>query len=364
MTIDDIALTLHRGLGAISIARLVDHFGSASEVYAVGENALVEAGVKRDIARAITLRQTHQMAEQEFATLQKHAIGCTAVGDKEYPKMLFDIPDRPQVLYYMGCIECLNRHTLAVVGTRNASSYGMIMTDKLIEYLAKRTPDATIVSGLAFGTDSNAHRAALRYGMATAAVIPAVLPAIVPSEHSALAHDIIDKGGVIVSEFNSMCRPSRNSFVTRNRIIAGVSEGTLVVESKASGGSMSTAEYTVGYNRTLLALPGRANDITSAGTNRLIVNRMASAVCSGEDIVREMYWDASDAQIGILDFDGAEPTSTQQRVLNNMPTSDPVSIDTLCEKCGISKGELATLLIDMELDGIVRRHPGDCYVKV
>lgn len=364
MTIDDIALTLHRGLGAISIARLVEHFGSASEIYAVGENALVEAGVKRDIAHDIALHGTHKVAEQELALMRKNAIGTTAVGDNDYPRMLSDIPDRPHVVYYMGNIECLNRHTLAVVGTRNASSYGAIMTDKMVEYLSGRVGDATIVSGLAFGTDSNAHRAALRYGMTTAAVIPAVLPSIVPSEHSALAREILDKGGAIISEFNSACRPSRNSFVTRNRIIAGVSEGTLVVESKASGGSMSTAEYALGYNRTLLALPGRANDITSAGTNRLIVNRMASAVCSGEDIVREMYWDASDAQIGVLDFDKPAPSSVGQRVLDKMPTSDPVSIDTLCEKCGMSKGELATILIDMELDGIVRRHPGDCYVKV
>lgn len=364
MTLDDLALTRHRGLGAISIARLVDHFGSATEVYGVGENGLVEAGLKRDIARSVANKEMHTQAETELKLLQKQGVGSVAVGDKEYPQLLIDVADRPHVLYYMGCIETLNAHTLAMVGTRNASSYGMIMTDKIVEHMASRVPSATIVSGLAFGTDSNAHRAALRYGMATVAIIPSVLPAIVPSEHSALAREILDKGGAIVSEFNSACRPSRNSFVTRNRIIAGVSEGTLVVESKASGGSMSTAEYALGYNRTLLALPGRANDITSAGTNRLIVNRMASAVCSGEDVVREMYWDASDPEVGILDFGAPEPTSTESRVLNHMPTSDPVSIDTLCEKCQMSKGELATILIDMELEGIVRRHPGDCYVKV
>jgi DNA processing protein len=237
------------------------------------------------------------------------------------------------------------------------------MTDKMLEYIATRAPHTTIVSGLAFGTDSNAHRAALHFNLPTAAVIPAILPEIVPSEHSALARDIVEHGGVILSEFNSLCRPSRNCFVTRNRIIAGVSEGTLVVESKASGGSMSTAEYTLGYNRTLLALPGRATDVTSAGTNRLIVNRQASAVCSGEDIVREMYWDASDPQVGVLPFDEPNLTAEQQRIYNLIPESDPVSVDTLCERCSMGKGELSIILVDLELEGVVRRLPGDCYTR-
>ena len=203
MTIDDIALTLHSGLGAITIARLVDHFGSAEEVYAAGENALVEAGLKRNIAHSIALRETHSRAEAEVLYLSQRGIKAVAVGEESYPRLLVEAPDRPHVLYYIGNIDILNRHTLAIVGTRNSTSYGSIMTDKMVEYLAGRVASLCVVSGLAFGTDSNAHRAALRYGVPTAAVIPSSLPDIVPSEHTALAKDIVERGGVIVSEFHS-----------------------------------------------------------------------------------------------------------------------------------------------------------------
>lgn len=364
MTIDDIALTLHSGLGAISTARLIDHFGSASEVYAASENTLVEAGLKRNIAHSIALRETHSRAEAEILYLNKRGIGAVAISDPHYPHLLAEAADRPHVLYYMGRIEVLSQHTLAMVGTRNSTSYGSIMTDKMVEYLAERVANLTIVSGLAFGTDSNAHRAALRYGLPTAAVIPSSLPNIVPSEHSSLANDIVDRGGVIISEFNSSCRTARNSFVSRNRIIAAVSEGTLLVESKATGGSMSTAEFATSYNRTLLALMGRATDPTSAGTNRLIVNRTASAVCSGEDIVREMYWDVADAEVGTLNFEKPEPNREERGLLDSMPNGEAVSMDTLCERCGVSRGELAVMLVELEMDGAVRRLPGDCYIKL
>ena len=364
MTLDDIALTLHTGLGAITIARLVEHFGSAEEVYAAGENALVEAGLKRPIAHSVALRETHARAEAEYLYMQQRGIKAVAVGDALYPRLLAEAADRPHVLYYIGNIEVLAGHTLAVVGTRNSTSYGSIMTDKMVEYLAGRVAGLCIVSGLAFGTDSNAHRAALRYGLPTAAVIPSSLPDIVPSEHTALAKDIIERGGVIVSEFHSGNRTARNSFVSRNRIIAAVSEGTLLVESKASGGSMTTAEFATGYNRTLLALMGRATDPTSAGTNRLIVNRTASAVCSGEDIVREMYWDIADVEVGTLNFDAPEPSREEKGLLSKMPAGEAISMDELCEVCGVSRGELSIMLVELEMDGAVRRLPGDSYIKL
>ena len=364
MTIDDIALTLHSGLGAITTARLIDHFGSASEVYASGENALVEAGLKRNIAHSIALRETHSRAEAEVLRMERYGIHGVAYGDELYPPLLNEIPDRPHVLYYMGNIEVLKGHTLAMVGTRNSTSYGAIMTDKMVEQLAGRVPSLCVVSGLAFGTDSNAHRAALRYGLPTAAVIPSVLPDLVPSEHTSLGRDIINHGGVILSEFHSGCRTARNSFVSRNRIIAAVSEATLLVESKATGGSMTTAEFATGYNRTLLALMGRATDPTSGGTNRLIVNRTASAVCSGEDIVREMYWDVADTEVGVLNFEKPEPNRQERGLLDCMPEGEAVSMDTLCERCGVSRGELSVMLVEMEMNGTVRRLPGDCYIKL
>ena len=364
MTIDDIALSLHRGLGAKVIARLVDHFGSATEVYAAGESALVELGVKRNIAQAIATRSTHAEAEAEQQTILRRGLGVVAYGDELYPRMLREVADRPHLIYYMGDISIMSRHTLAMVGTRNSTPYGTIMTDRIVEYLSSRMPGMVVVSGLAFGTDSNAHRAALRYGLPTAAIIPSPLPEIVPSEHAALARDIIAQGGVIISEYNSACRPTRNSFIARNRIIAGASEGTLVVESKATGGSMSTAEFALGYNRTLLALPGRATDIASAGTNKLIVGRQAAAVCSGEDVVREMYWDVEDKEVGLLLFDEPELSREQRGILSYLSPSDPISVDTLAERSGITAGELAIMLVDMELDGVVKRLPGDCYLRL
>lgn len=364
MTPYDIAITLHSGVGAKTVARLIDHFGSAEAVYAASVNDLVEAGLRRDVAVRVHSGETMPKAETEMRRIAHVGVGCVAATDALYPDLLREAVDRPHVLYYMGSVEAPSKRTLSVVGTRNSSQYGAVAIDRMVEYLAARVPDLCVVSGLAFGTDSNAHRAALRHGVATVAVIPAHLPDVVPSENTDLARDILAHGGAIVSESDSFVGLTRNNFVSRNRIIAALSAGTLVVESKIGGGSMTTADFAYGYNRTLMAVPGRITDTVAQGTNSLLVGRRAAAVCSGEDIVREMGWDIESAEVGVLQFDKPEASEVAKPLLRFIPEGDPVSIDELIERSGIDKGTLSQLLVDLELDGIVRRLPGDSYTRI
>lgn len=364
MTTADIALTLQAGLGPTTAARLIDRFATADAIYAASETTLVEAGLRRDIAKAVTAHTAFAQAETEQKRMARYGIEAIAATDADYPPLLRDTPDRPHVIYIMGNRAALAQRTLSIVGTRNSSSYGAIITDRMVEYLAKRIPNLCIVSGLAFGTDSNAHRAALQHGLHTVAVVPACLPDVVPSEHTALARDIVAQGGLLISESTQFTHFTRNNFVSRNRIIAALSAGTIVVESKRDGGSMTTASFASGYNRTLMAVPGRATDTVAEGSNRLIVSREAAAVCSGEDVIREMCWDFTDATVGVLNFDRTPVEAEQQRLLDAMPDAESISTDDLAERTALDKGTLSELLISLELDGYIKRLPGDCCQKI
>lgn len=292
MTVDDIALTLHRGLGPKGVAHLIAVLGSAQAVYAASEEELVgEAALRPDLARDIRRRTTHRQAEAEVRYMKRHGIGAVAATDAEYPPRLRDCPDPPHVLYFVGERRALGMRSVAVVGTRMATPYGQRMCDVLIGRLAELAPQTAVVSGLAYGIDGHAHRAALRYGLPTVAVVANVLPEVTPSSHRELARDIVAHGGAIVSELHSQTRQNGALFIPRNRIMAGMSEGTVVVESPVGGGALSTAELADGYGRTVMAVPGRAGDKCSAGANRLIMAHSAAMVCSGDDVVRELGWD-------------------------------------------------------------------------
>lgn len=368
MVIEDLALLFIRGLGSRGVVHLIDYFGNAEAIYAASLEELMHgAGLRKDVAERIVAREGMREAEREVNYCRKHGIIALAATDEEYPMLLRETSDRPHVLFVKGNVEALHMSTLTVVGTREVTPSGLYITDKLIHDLAEQVRDLCVVSGLAYGIDSASHRAALAHKATTVAVVAEVLPNISPAPNQHLADEILNSGGAIVSELHSQTKQNGQLFIARNRIIAGLSLGTLVVESPASGGSLATADIADSYGRTLMAVPGRVTDSNSFGTNNLIRTGKARMVLTACDIIEDVGWKTTPAK---------EPqSSNQQEVIMGLTFAEKsvydafdkaVTLDwaALISATGLSMGELAMVLMDLELKGLIRALPGKHYERI
>lgn len=366
MTLEDIALQLTPQLGVRGAVHLLDLFGDARTIFSVSERDLCgEAQLRPEVARAVVRRTGFAAAERELAHCRRCGITPVASTDEAYPPLLREISDYPHVLYIKGAVDALRARCLSVVGTRSATPYGETMCGRLVGGLAERVPGLAIVSGLAFGIDVAAHRAALAHDVPTVAVLANALPEVVPSAHAAVARELVDRGGALVSELPSATRQKGTFYLARNRIIAALSAGTIVVESPDSGGSLVTAHYADDYGRTVMAVPGRATDRASAGTNHLIRNRKALLTLTADDVVEHLMWDLGVAPATLRPRAAtAELTPDERGLLGCFPTDDPLTVDALREVTGLDPGALATLLVSLELAGAIRQLPGNRYMKL
>lgn len=366
MGIEDIALQMTPGLGAKGIVRLIEEFGDARRIFAaVADELTARTQLRPDVAREIARRRAFGLAERELAYCRRHGIVPLASTDPGYPPLLGELPDRPHVLYIKGNAEALLRRCLSVVGTREATPYGQLVCERMVRGLAERVPRLAIVSGLAFGIDAAAHRAALAADAPTVAVLANALPGVTPAQHARMAREILDRGGALVTELHSQSKQNGNFYLARNRIIAGLSAGCIVVESPDSGGSLVTAHYADDYHRTVMAVPGRVTDRASNGTNHLIRNRKAQLVLTADDVIDALMWDlGTDPATLRAKAPTPQLTPDEAGLLGCFRTADPLSIEMLGELCGLGPGELAALLIGLELAGAVRQLPGNRYVKI
>ena len=365
MILDELALTFVPDLGSRGIAHLMNIYDDAEEVYAQKEhNLILCAELRKDIATRITQKVGYSEAEREMRYCEEHGINITPYNEDAYPPLLREAPDRPHIIYSIGDIGALqSKHILSVVGTRRISSYGESVCAHIIPELAEMFPDLVIVSGLAFGVDAAAHRAALAAGVRTVAVIANKLPDITPAQHRLLAKDIVENGGAIVTELHSQTKQNGAYYIPRNRIIAGVAEGLLVVESPANGGSLSTAKAADAYSRTIMAVPGRITDSRSEGTNHLIKTNVAQLVTSADDIVRALGWEVLGTIPERMHFAPHEVTPKERAVYNAVAdNSDGLTIDKIAEKTALPISEVSAILLNMELSGMVRQLPGKLYV--
>ncbi len=368
MVIEDIALTFVPQLGVRGVAHLLDIYGSAAEIFAASEADLAErAELRPDIARSIVRKAGFAEAEREMRYCAKHGIGIIASTDADYPPMLREAVDFPHIIYLTGDVEALHsRHTLSIVGTRKMTPYGERMCNEIVEGIAAKFPDTVIVSGLAFGTDAAAHRAALAFGLRTVGVLANALPEVVPAHNAALGRDMLAHGGAIMAEVSSQTRQNGNLYIPRNRIVAALGEGLIVVESPVNGGSMSTVKAADGYSRTVMAVAGRATDTMSKGTNTLIRNSVAQMVNSADDVIEELGWQCDTApQTEHFRAEMRELSDTEQRILACLGDgSEAVPFDEIVFRSGLDVGELSARLLDMELSGDVRCLPGKMYEKL
>lgn len=364
MTIDDIALTLIPGLGIKGVVHLLETFGTAQAVFAASADELTgRAELRPDIARSIVARKSHPEAERELCHCRRHGITPLASTDEAYPALLREIPDYPHILYIKGNAEVLSRRCISMVGTRRISTYGQRLCNELVQGLL-RIPRIVVVSGLAFGVDVACHRAALAAGIPTVGVLANPLPDVTPAQHTDVALDMIERGGALVSELHSQSKQKGTFYLARNRIIAGLSAGTVVVESPASGGSLTTAHYADGYDRTVMAPPGRTTDGNSLGTNTLIRNRKATLIRSANDIAEELQWEfALTRNEKTAPAPTPELTAEEQEVLSLL-SDEP---RTLAELIAASRRDYATLsvlLMGLELSQAIRQLPGSRYERI
>lgn len=364
MPLKDIALSFVPQLGVRGVAYLIEYFGSAEAVYAASKDELVEGAMLREeVAKNILANCGMREAEREMNYCRRNGITPVAATSPLYPRLLRETDDFPAVLYVCGNVEALNSRMVAFVGTRKMSSYAQLMCDRLVSELKEVVSDVTIVSGLAYGVDGACHRAAIACGATTVGVLANPLPQISPSAHERMAAEFISRGGAIVSELSSQTKQNGRYFIPRNRLIAGMSAGTVVVESPESGGSLSTAAFADGYNRTVMAVPGRVTDANSRGCNLLIRNRKAQIVLSGRDIARELMWDLELETINETQHEKLPLADDESRLLAYFD-SEPLSIDVLQQRSSLSLGELSLTLMNLELSGAIRALPGKRYEKI
>ncbi len=367
MALEDIALIFTPGLGVKGIAHLIDSFGSAKAIFSASRQVLImEAELRADVADAIIAKTGFTMAQRELKYCERYGITPIASTDEEYPPLLREIPDRPHVIFAMGNIELLTSRSISIVGTRRVSAYGQRTCNEFVQSLSEVAPTTAVVSGLAFGVDSEAHRSALHHGLPTIAVVANPLPGVTPAQHTTLAREIIAQGGAIISECHSQTKQRGNLYISRNRIIAGISAATLVIESPISGGSMATAKIATDYNRLLMAIPGRLTDQNSAGCNLLIANRQAMLCYSATQMVRELMWDDCSAPSDRAAVVRNEPelTPDQRGLMSCFRTDEPVSIEELTTLTSLDIGRLSALLLELELLGVIRTLSGNRYMRL
>lgn len=308
-----------------------------------------------------------QRAQQELAFISKHQIGTYFCLDPDYPQRLAQCADAPVLLYTKGNINFSDGHFVSVVGTRQASERGKQITRELVLGLADRLPKLTIVSGLAYGIDIAAHRAALEAGIPTLIIPAHGLDRIYPALHRPEAVRALENGG-LVTEYMSGNTPERHHFVARNRIIAGLSDCTVVVESRARGGSLITASMAFDYSRQVFAVPGRISDDQSAGCNDLIRDQRAALLRSADDLIDAMLWatDQRPVQARLqLETDESNLTAEQQRLLNLLrEAEDGILVNDLAEETDIPYSDLITHLMALEMLRLVKSLPGGRFIAL
>jgi DNA processing protein len=363
MLLYQIALTLVPGIGDILGKKLVMTAGSAEAVFREPARALRKihrsagpllAGLK---SRELLLR-----AEREVAFIHRSGITPLFFTDPSYPKLLRNCIDSPVMVYYKGNVPLNDRRTIGIVGTRKATDYGKGVCRRLVEGLTEA--EVTVVSGLAYGIDSCAHRAALDNGLPTIGVLGHGLDRIYPPVHRSIAEKMVANGGVL-TDFMSGTEPDRENFPKRNRIIAGLCDALVVVEAAVKGGALITAEIANSYNRDVFAVPGRLGDPFSEGTNFLIMSNKAGLIQSADDISVFMGWKKRAGGTPVVQRKiFIEMTPEEEKIVALLGSTEAMGIDEIMIGTGLTMSRTSCALLNLEFEGVVRCLPGKVYQMV
>ena len=350
------------------IRELIETVGSAKELLENADNiGDIVPGASPRLRQLLCDRSLVELAEKEMEFIESKGIKLICFGDEAYPCRLAECADAPLVLHSLGNVDLNARRIVSIVGTRHASEYGKALCENFVADLARFAPGTLIVSGLAYGIDVCAHRAALKAGLPTIGVLAHGLDRIYPGAHRATAKQMLENGGLL-TEFMSGTEPFPSNFLQRNRIVAGMADATVVVESASKGGSLITASLALGYDRDCFAFPGRVNDQYSQGCNELVSRNRAALITSAYDFVEAMNWEVSTAKKSADELQTElfpnllpEETAVMTALREN---SDGLQVNQMVVQLNIPINRLLPLLFEMEMKGLVKAVAGGCYRAV
>lgn len=357
-----IAINLIPGVGDINGKKLIAYCGGVEAIFKESKSSLLKIpGLGETTANKILNAEVLKRAEQEITFITKNNIKPLYFLDDEYPERLKHCIDGPILLYYKGNANLNSSKVVGIVGTRKASSYGRHVCENLVEGL--KGLNVLVVSGLAYGIDTLAHKASLKNDLDTIGVLAHGLDRIYPSENRKLANQMIQQGGLL-TDFISKTNPDRENFPKRNRIVAGLSDVVIVVESAIKGGALITADIANSYNKDVFAIPGRVNDKTSEGCNFLIKTNRALLVNSADDIRYFMDWDTAKTKKNIQKKLFVELTDTEKNLVKIIEENPRIGIDRICMLAQLPGSKVASILLNLEFSGVVECLPGKIFKMV
>lgn len=350
-------------IGDTLAKKLIAHCGSPSEVFKEKrQNLLKIDGIGTHTTKHLFDAIHLEAAENEYKYIEKNHISCTYFKDASYPNYLKHCIDGPILLFQKGNIDLERQRIISVVGTRNITSYGTAFCEQFIADIAPLNP--IIISGFAYGVDICIQREAIKHGLQTIGCLAHGLNQIYPKVHGKYQADVLKNGG-FYTEFWSNSSPERENFLKRNRIIAGISEATVVVESAEKGGSLVTADIANGYNRDVFAVPGRTTDKYSLGCNNLIKQQKAHVMTSAADLIYLLNWEVEEKkQSSIQKQLFVELDETEQDIYTYLQNNGKQLLDSIALDCGLPIFKTSSTLLSMEMKGVIRPLPGKLFEAI
>lgn len=355
-----LALTRVPHIGHVHAKLLAEELGSAEAIFKAKKSTLEKMeGIGEVRARSIKQFQAFAEQEEEIRFIETYKIKPLFLTDADYPRRLLHCYDPPTLLFYRGSANLNSSKVISIIGTRSHSDYGKMMTEKILETLSPHQP--LVISGLAYGIDAVAHKSAVKIQLPTVAVLAHGLDAIYPSQHRSLAREMIEQGGGLLTEFRQSTKPDRHNFPTRNRIVAGICDATIVIETGVKGGSMITANLAYSYNRDVFAVPGKTTDSKSEGCNYLIQSNKAVLIRNGEDIIEQMGWEEKKKKRPVQQQLFVELSNDEKLIVQLLQKQQQLSIDEINLQCNINSSAIAAALLMMEMKGILKSLPGKIF---
>jgi DNA processing protein len=357
-----VALTMVPNVGPVQAKLLIEHFKDPEEIFRVKKDHLENIeGIGTIRAKSIKEFEDFNEAAKELAFIEKYKIQTLFITDEQYPHRLLNCYDAPTLLYYRGNVDLNQSKIISIIGTRNNTDYGRQLTEQLISDL--QNLKLVIVSGLAYGIDAIAHKAAVDNNLSTIGVLAHGLDKIYPRQHAPLAKQMLFNGGLL-TEFKKGTEPDKHNFPRRNRIVAGLADATIVVETAVKGGSIITAELANGYNRDVFAFPGRVNDSKSAGCNYLIKNNKAMLLNSGDELMEWLGWKDKKPKRKHQKELFITLSNEEQILVNILKEKEATHIDEIYLKSGLNSSAVAASMLNLEFQNVVSSLPGKMYKLV
>ena len=361
------ALTRVNFYNIAGLHELYDAFGSATDIIENKDNIkdVLPYCSDRVIHGLSSINEVWQRVETEMEFAEKNKIDILCIGDARYPQRMKECGDAPLILYFKGNADLNCRRVINIVGTRRCTVYGQDLIRNFVRDLKDLCPDTLIVSGLAYGVDICAHRNALDNGFNTVGILAHGLDYLYPPRHRNTAIEMLNQGGLL-TEFMSQTNADKRNFVSRNRIVAGISDATILVESAAKGGGLLTTGIAKSYNRDVFAFPGRVGDQYSEGCNNAIRSNEAALVTSADDFVKQMCWE-NDIVLHRAKENGIErslfPELSEEEtiIVHTLEKNNDQQINFLAMNSGISFNKINALLFELELKGVIKALPGGVY---